>query len=232
MLKYKGRFFTTTPSGKNLLYQEVTMKKLWKSTLLFLLVPVFLLTGCTGNNDTQATTTPTPEPVDTASPELTPEPSLELELSPPDTISIPSMQRVGNDSHGFFDIPYDWLPFVELDPHPDDNMIQFSDTSGSDIITVRYMLAADVLPPDQMLSNIAGHWENSGAVDVYGARVSLNGIEALQIYAFWPALGTQTVTWAFERDDIIHVVTAEGPIENIFQTVSFLEASFSFDPAE
>jgi len=136
------------------------------------------------------------------------------------------MQRVGEENYGFWDIPSSWQPFTELDAHPDDIMIQYSDPTGSQIITVRYFEDFGS-SPEEVLNSQGAYMESLGGEGIQGARVSLNGIEAIQIYGFFPE-ETAMVTWAFESgENLLHVIIAEGPIPEIFDTVGYLEKSYA-----
>jgi len=201
-----------------------------KRSLLLILLPALLLVGCAQSaisnpGQTPEAATPTPEAIIYTPEPATPEPD---DSDAEDTLVSP-MQRVGNENHGFFYIPDVWVEFRELDAHPDDNMIQFSDITGTNIITVRYVSAIDAPSLETIANNSAAYMENIGAEEVHGATVELNGIDSLQVYGFWPDRTAQ-VTWIFEYGENIHIISAEGPFETIFQTVSFLESSFSFEP--
>ena len=59
------------------------------------------------------------------------------------------------------------------------------------------------------------------------ARVNLNGIEALQVYGFFPEGGTFMVTFAFEGGpDRLNQITVEGPVASIMDTMRHVESSF------
>ena len=141
-----------------------------------------------------------------------------------------SMKRVGNAAHGFFDIPIEWVEFRTIGVDSEIvNIIQYSDMTGTDIITVQYLAAPEDFSFEEYMGVLALGMQNMGAAEVDGAAVDFNGFNALQIYGFW-ADHTAMVTWGFERGDQIHIISVEGPFDSILRTAYFMETSFSFEP--
>ena len=170
--------------------------------------------------------TPAPAPATITTPEPTPTPPVDVPNIPPAT----DMQRVGAEGFGFLYIPSNWGPFrdISISPAVAVNIMQFSDPTGSDIITLQYIdTSEDFMTPEDFINVTASFMEMTGGVDVEGARVNLNGIEALQVYGFFPAGETFMVTFAFEGGpDRLNQITVEGPMASIMDTMRHVESSF------
>jgi len=165
---------------------------------------------------------PTPAPVATPSPEPTPAPN-------ETPIAVIDMQRVGAEGFGFVDVPSNWVGFQDYATTSEVNVLQFSDPTGTSIITMQYIEAAgNLTSPEDFLNLTAMFMENIGGVGIEGARVSLNGIDSLQVYAYFPHDDTFMITFAFEVESgILNQVTVEGPADDIMQTLYYVESSFS-----
>jgi hypothetical protein len=175
--------------------------------------------------------TPTPAPVPMPIPDPTPSPTPTPEpVSTPAASAATDMQRVGTENFGFIDIPSYWLPFRDISVPQSLDMLQFSDPTGTDIITMHYInTSAEPMTPEEYLNITASFMESIGGVDIAGARVDLNGIDALQIYAFFPESDSFMITFAFEtdRDTLLRTITVEGPWDTVLDTMYYVESSFS-----
>ena len=109
-----------------------------------------------------ATPEPTPAPVATPTPASTPVP----------TPVAADMQRVGAEGFGFLYVPSYWAPFRDLSASPavEINILQFSDPTGSDIITLQYIdTSENPMTPEDFLNITASFMEMTGGVDIEGA---------------------------------------------------------------
>ena len=69
------------------------MKKIWRNSLLLVLLSVFLLAGCAGEPEPTPTPEPTPEVATTPAPEVTPEPTPGPTATPEGSESLPANEE-------------------------------------------------------------------------------------------------------------------------------------------
>ena len=133
-------------------------------------------------------------------------------------------KTVGQEPHGYIDIPQSWVDFHDIDPMP--GAIQFTNGDGA-IITMN-VFDSDT-DPQVALTNLWGYFESDGAVDLTGATVMLNGETSYQLYGYYPELDSYVVVWMFRgSDDVVRYICAEGPTEYIGETVAIVENTFRY----
>ena len=176
---------------------------------------------------------PTPTPVPIATPEPTPTPTPAPALPQTGTPVQDGMRRVGSERLGFVDIPSYWLSFRDLAASPDDglNVLQFSDPTGANILTMQYVDISDTPVNTEDFADLMVYFmATMGGAGVHSLPANLNGIDVFRIVAFFPSDGDFVTTFVFESEcgTFMHQITIEGTSDGILETYGFLESSFSF----
>jgi hypothetical protein len=108
-------------------------------------------------------------------------------------------------------------------------VLQWTDGGGV-IISINYFGAELELDVLTALSNLAAFHENNGAVNIEGARVTLNNQQVYQIYGYFPATDSFIVMWMFDGESGgVHYIVVEGPAARIMIGVEIVESTFSFN---
>ena len=135
--------------------------------------------------------------------------------------SIPTISVVGDEINGYIELNEGkWVRFKDEDLSTDDDMIvataqAISSTQKSIITLITY----DTDLGAELFAQLGGQdMENDGGENVQSAKVTLgDGIEAYQLYCYYPSDDTFFVTWYFDGDDgYVHYVGVEFPEEEIF----------------
>ena len=135
-------------------------------------------------------------------------------------------RRVGEEGYGYIDIPASWVVFTDVDGSA--TVKQWA----ADPVTI---ISLDIVPntdgaldPEQAAQNIAAHLESTGASDLTGARVTVGGFDAAQIYCVYPDEGIFLVIWLFDGGDgIIHYIAAEGTGDTVMEAFTIVEETYS-----
>lgn len=151
------------------------------------------------------------------------------------TAAPEQMQQVGTAEFGYVTVPGDWGPFLDLDGGDD---FQYADPEGRCIITLNVFSDEGLTEEQkaQVTAELAAQslWynlEQNGVEEIQGARVTLNGIEAFQVYGLFVSEdygeASMIVCWTFmDEDGVIHYVSAEAPAELALETVAYVESSY------
>lgn len=137
-------------------------------------------------------------------------------------------KKVGKERYGFVEVPSYWKDFKDVDLPSDTTVIQYSDPSGSSIITmdVTENYEHDIENTAQQGAQIM---QNEGA-SVEGARVSIGGYEAYQVYGYYENDGTILVAWYFkDENNALHYVSAEGTLHDVSDVVEYVEKTYSLN---
>lgn len=141
-------------------------------------------------------------------------------------VSSSETRKIGIENYGFIEVPAYWVNFKDVDLPTDTTVIQYSDPSGSSIITMNisknYEQDAQVSADKSFLN-----MKNEG-VDVEGARVNIGGYEAYQVYGCYEDEGIVFVSWHFkDENNTLHYVAAEGKVDDIMDVVGYIEKTYS-----
>lgn len=204
---------------------------------LSLMMP--LAAGCSGGQQAQPSEQAEQKPVEQESAEQVKddekapaETDAKDGASSADSVATTSGKRVGADGIGFVTVPDTWVEFHDVDGN---SSIQWC----ADDKTIISLNTFDVnsLPEDMRegftaedAANVV--WNNmiydDGAKeeDVQGARVTLAGREALQVYAYFPD-ASYLVCWLLQDDaGVIRYVSAEGTEASIMEAVSIVQDTY------
>ena len=89
-------------------------------------------------------------------------------------------QQVGDDDHGYLQVPLGYLPFQEEGV---DGLVQYSDSTGTNILTLQHYADMDYSTAAQ--SMFAYMQSNEDVEGLTGATVTAGGYDALQIYGHY-----------------------------------------------
>jgi hypothetical protein len=140
-----------------------------------------------------------------------------------------STMHVGAEGYGFLDVPDTWKEFTDPDVSSVSGLDvkQYSDAEGKMIITLNY--ASD--PQVDAKSAASSCWtqmEQEGAENIQGSTVKLDGCTAYQVYGYYTSDDVMLVIWVFtDSDGLLHYISAEGPIDNVMDSVSIVEDTYS-----
>ena len=104
-----------------------------------------------------------------------------------------ALRQIGDDEHGYIKVPADFVNFQDVGV---DNLVQASDKSGKNIITIAHRTGADYRTLADGMR--AGLENQSDTENITGATVSPNGYEALQVYCHYKSDNMFLVTWAIK----------------------------------
>lgn len=145
-------------------------------------------------------------------------------------------QRVGEDGIGYVTIPDTWVEFRDIDGN---TSLQWNDGTPYTVISLNTFDISHMSEEDQAefdvtdaANSVYNNILNGGEVseeDIEGARVTLAGREALQVYAAYPK-GSFLTTWCLADDEgVIHYVAAEGTFDTFLDCISIVEETYSFE---
>lgn len=102
------------------------------------------------------------------------------------------LQQVGDDENGYIQVPLGYLPFQDEDV---EGLLQYSDATGSNIVTLDYYKGTDY---QTGANNLHAYLESQENVEgLTGAQVSPAGYKALQVYGHYTD-GYFLVAWMIE----------------------------------
>ncbi|MBQ7765938.1 MAG: hypothetical protein IJ397_03730 [Lachnospiraceae bacterium] len=138
------------------------------------------------------------------------------ETSSEDVAVTGDVQRVGDEKYGYTDIPADYVVFT--DPYNDGDYIQYSDPTGTNILTMTYY-EESYIDAENLAYNLLEQLETDTGIDpssVTGAMVTLDGCEAFQVYGYYPDEDIFLVVWVLDspEDDYTHYIAVEFTSDN------------------
>ena len=191
--------------------------------------------GCSSGTSTAEKTDEAVEQVKEDEVKLTDEDVSSKDESANDSASTQKTQetkRIGAEGVGFMEVPANWVEFKDVDGN---TSIQWCDGTPYTIVSLN-TFDIDSVPEElrdesnamtaanSVWTNILNDGVSEDAIK--GARVTLAGREALQVYAQYPD-GSYLVCWLVEDDNGgVRYVAAEGPENTIFNTVGMVEDTY------
>ena len=142
-------------------------------------------------------------------------------------------QHVGADGTGFVDVPATWVEFHDTDGN---DSIQWCDGTPYTIISLN-TFNVDSVPEEaradfdaeDAANSVWANMLNDGCEEdsVQGARVTLAGRDAVQVYGVYPD-GSFLVCWLLQDDaGVIRYVAAEGTQDTITDSVEIVENTYA-----
>lgn len=145
---------------------------------------------------------------------------------------LASAKQVGAEGIGFVSVPDSWVEFHDTDGN---SSIQWCDGTPYTVISLNTFDLASVpeeeregYTTEDAANSVWQNMLNGGAEEdsVQGARVTLAGRDALQVYGIYPD-GSYLVTWLLQDEQgVIHYVAAEGTDETIMDAVTLVQETY------
>lgn len=150
-----------------------------------------------------------------------------------DTKSSVETKRVGSPDYGYIDIPSKWIKFTDIDGG---DSIQFTDGSAYNIVTMNGYTKekanvgeGEVFNAELIANRIAYYWNDNKDVEkMWGAKTTVSGNEALQLNIILKS-GQYVITWVFQKDDKVYLMSFEGDPETLAQFIPYIEETWSLD---
>ena len=150
-----------------------------------------------------------------------------------DTKSSVETKRVGSPDYGYIDIPSKWIKFTDIDGG---DSIQFTDGSAYNIVTMNGYTKekanvgeGEVFNAELIANRIAYYWKDNKEVEkMWGATTTVSGNEALQLNIILKS-GQYLITWVFQKDDKVYLMSFEGDKETLAQFIPYIEETWSLD---
>jgi hypothetical protein len=171
------------------------MNKIRKVVFVTSALLLCMLTGCSIEQTAESVTESTVE-VETTEAQDTekagiPEGAIADESG--DFIYTGKLQQVGDDENGYIQVPLGYVPFEEEGV---DGLMQYSDVTGTNIITLDYYDGVDY---ETAANNLYYYMsEEDGIEGLSGAQVTVAGYTALQIYCHYTD-GVFLVIWVIQN---------------------------------
>lgn len=150
-----------------------------------------------------------------------------------DTKSSVETKRVGSPDYGYIDIPSKWIKFTDIDGG---DSIQFTDGSAYNIVTMNGYTKekanvgeGEVFNAELIANRLAYYWNDNKEVEkMWGATTTVSGNEALQLNIILKS-GQYVITWVFQKDDKVYLMSFEGDKETLAQFIPYIEETWSLD---
>ena len=141
-------------------------------------------------------------------------------------------QHVGAEGVGFVDIPASWVEFKDTDGN---SSLQWCDGTPYTVVSLNTFDLSGMseedrasFTPEDAANSVWTNMLNDGAVEesVTGARVTLAGRDAVQVYGTYPD-GSILVCWLVQDDaGVIRYVAAEGTNETIMEAFDIVDKTY------
>ena len=102
-----------------------------------------------------------------------------------------ALRQIGDDAHGYIRVPANFVNYKDVDV---DDLVQASDQTGKNIVTVTHYASIDY---ETLANSMRAQLESdTKATGLTGAKVAPNGYEGLQVYCYYPDDKMFLVAWA------------------------------------
>lgn len=150
-----------------------------------------------------------------------------------DTKSSVETKRFGSPDYGYIDIPSKWIKFTDIDGG---DSIQFTDGSAYNIVTMNGYTKekanvgeGEVFNAELIANRLAYYWNDNKELEkMWGAKTTVSGNEALQLNIILKS-GQYVITWVFQKDDKVYLMSFEGDKETLAQFIPYIEETWSLD---
>ncbi|MBJ8325520.1 hypothetical protein [Streptococcus pacificus] len=209
------------------------MKKLFLTSIVA--VSLFAFVGC--SNNTNSSQSNVPEKTTTTKKEQLEKKETTEEVNENSENlqkqNLDSTKRVGDDRVGYYDIPEDFISFTDIG-RPDSTDVQYSDSTGENIISFNVVNPSDLPEGDEERDNLkivaiymASLLQDTENFEDFKINHFGNfGNELYQIVAFY-STGLRYSGQVFEDNGMIYIFTVEGSEEFVNKHWSPILKSFS-----
>ena len=144
-----------------------------------------------------------------------------------DDVTTGDAQRIGEEKFGYTDVPANYVVFT--DPYISGDYIQYSDPTGTNIVTLSYYEESYIDAANYayaLLEQLEAD-PNVDPTSVTGAMVTLDGCEAYQVYGYYPDEDLFLVAWVLDSpdDDYTHYIAVEFTSDN-FDLFDMVEKTY------
>ena len=142
-------------------------------------------------------------------------------------------KRIGSADYGYIDIPSHWIKFTDLDGG---DSIQYTDGSAYNIVTMNgytrekaHVQDGETFNAELIAQRLAYSWNGHKDIEkLWGAKTTVVGNEAFQLNVIMKS-GQVVVSWVFQKDDKVYLISFEGDRETLASVISYIEETWSLD---
>ena len=142
-------------------------------------------------------------------------------------------KRIGSADYGYIDIPSHWIKFTDLDGG---DSIQYTDGSAYNIVTMNgytrekaHVQDGETFNAELIAQRLAYSWNGHKDIEkLWGAKTTVVGNETFQLNVIMKS-GQVVVSWVFQKDDKVYLISFEGDRETLASVISYIEETWSLD---
>ena len=150
-----------------------------------------------------------------------------------DVSTTTKTKRIGSADYGYIDIPSNWIKFTDLDGG---DSVQFTDGSAYNIVTMNgytrekaHVQEGETFNAELIFQRLAYSWNGHKDIEkLWGAKTTVVGNETFQLNVIMKS-GQVVVSWVFQKDDKVYLISFEGDRETLASVISYIEETWSLD---
>ena len=150
-----------------------------------------------------------------------------------DVSTTTETKRIGSADYGYIDIPSHWIKFTDLDGG---DSIQYTDGSAYNIVTMNgytrekaHVQDGETFNAELIAQRLAYSWNGHKDIEkLWGAKTTVVGNETFQLNVIMKS-GQVVVSWVFQKDDKVYLISFEGDRETLASVISYIEETWSLD---
>ena len=150
-----------------------------------------------------------------------------------DVSTTTKTKRIGSADYGYIDIPSHWIKFTDLDGG---DSIQYTDGSAYNIVTMNgytrekaHVQEGETFNAELIFQRLAYSWNGHKDIEkLWGAKTTVVGNETFQLNVIMKS-GQVVVSWVFQKDDKVYLISFEGDRETLASVISYIEETWSLD---
>ena len=150
-----------------------------------------------------------------------------------DVSTTTQTKRIGSADYGYIDIPSNWIKFTDLDGG---DSVQFTDGSAYNIVTMNgytrekaHVQEGETFNAELIAQRLAYSWNGHKDIEkLWGAKTTVVGNETFQLNVIMKS-GQVVVSWVFQKDDKVYLISFEGDRETLASVISYIEETWSLD---
>ena len=150
-----------------------------------------------------------------------------------DVSTTTETKRIGSADYGYIDIPSNWIKFTDVDGG---DSVQFTDGSAYNIVTMNgytrekaHVQDGETFNAELIAQRLAYSWNGHKDIEkLWGAKTTVVGNETFQLNVIMKS-GQVVVSWVFQKDDKVYLISFEGDRETLASVISYIEETWSLD---